>query len=149
MRAKRTWVLIADGGRARILENDGPGHGLKAVEGMTFSRDLPPTHELVRDRQPRSYESTGHMRHPIEVGEDPHRKQKAKFAAELASVLDRHAADKSFDRLVIVAPAKALGDLRSAFTDQVRRLVYNEVIMDLTKTPNEDVAAHLDGVLVL
>jgi len=149
MKPTKTWILIADGGRARILENDGPGHGLKPVEGMTFNHALPPTHELVRDRQPRAFESVGHTRHAIDTGLDPHRKEKEKFAMELAAVLASEAAKKSFDRLVIIAPAKALGELRAALSEPVREKVHNEIVMDLTKTPDEDIASHISDVIIL
>ena len=41
MKPTRTWVLIADGARARILENDGPNHGLTAIEGSNSKLIIP------------------------------------------------------------------------------------------------------------
>jgi hypothetical protein len=41
MKPTRTWVLIADGARARILENDGPNHGLTAIEGSNSTVIIP------------------------------------------------------------------------------------------------------------
>jgi protein required for attachment to host cells len=116
---------------------------------MTFDHALPPTHELVRDRQTRSFESVGHTRHPVGTGLDPHRKEKEKFAVELAGVLAGEAAKKSFDRLVIVAPAKAMGELREALSEPVRKTVHHEIVLDLTKTPNDDIARHIGGVVIL
>ena len=149
MKATRTWVLIADAGRARVLENDGPGHGLIPVERMGMTHELPRTHELVADRQPRSIESVGHARHAIDAGMDPHRKEKQKFASEIAAVLDKELAGNAFDRLVIVAAPQALGDLRAAISEAVQKRVHNEIALDLTKTPNEDVARHLGHILAL
>ena len=59
MKPTRTWVLIADGARARILENDGPNHGLTAIEGLEFQGDHSATHDLVPDREGRSFSSRG------------------------------------------------------------------------------------------
>ena len=143
MKPKRTWILIADAGRARILEGDGLGHGLTQVAGMHFETDLPPTHEIVDDRQPRSFESVGSARHAISVGEDPHRKEKRKFIESLADVLEDHLDKKSFDRLVVVAPPQALGDFREALSERMRTRVVNEVAKDLTKTPNQEIVGHL------
>ena len=39
MKKTVTWVLIADGAQARVLENTGPGKGLRQVEGLDFSID--------------------------------------------------------------------------------------------------------------
>lgn len=143
MKHRRTWVLIADAGRARILEGDGSGKGLKPVEGMRFETDLPPTHELVNDRQSRSFESVGSARHAISGGVDPHRKEKRRFVEDIAKVLSEKLDQKAYDRLVVVAPPQALGDFRDAIPENVRTRIVNEVAKDLTKTKNEDVAGIL------
>lgn len=147
MRSKTTWVLIADGGRARILSREGSEHELSPVEGMTFHHDLPKTSDLARDRQPRSFESVGHGRHPVDSGPDLHRQEKEKFALELAKLLDAKAAEKAYDSLVIVAPAKALGELRASISAAVRAKVAGELDKDLTKTPNHEVMTHLKDLL--
>ena len=36
---KRTWILIADGARARMLLNEGPGTGLKPATDAEFEAD--------------------------------------------------------------------------------------------------------------
>ena len=148
MKPKRTWILIADAGRARILAGDGTG-GLKQVAGLHFEVDLPRTHDLVSDRQPRSMESVGSARHAISSGIDPHRKEKRRFVESMAAVLEEQLELKAFDRLVIVAPPQALGDFRDALTESVRARVVNEVAKDLTKTPNHEIAGHLALSFVL
>ncbi len=55
MASERTWVLVADGSRARILQKDEDNRRqLRTIEGMTFSHELPKTSEVVRDRLPRT-----------------------------------------------------------------------------------------------
>jgi protein required for attachment to host cells len=147
MKPTRTWVLIADGARARILENDGPGRGLVANDTLVFDGDRSATHDIVDDREGRTHSSVGHGRSAIEAHSDPHRELKSKFAARLADVLVRGLAEKSYDRLIIVATPVTLGDLRKAMGDAVRAKVVGEVHKDLTKTPNIDVAKHLESVL--
>ena len=44
----------------------------------------------------------------------PHRELKRDFAVRLAKMLDQRCREHAFDRLVLVAPPTALGDLRSA-----------------------------------
>jgi protein required for attachment to host cells len=148
MKPTRTWVLIADGARARVLENDGPGRGLTAVEGLIFSSDHSATHDLVLDRQGRSFSSQGHGRSAIEPHSDPHRDLKTKFAHHLADVLSRGLEQGSYDRLVIVATPVTLGDLRAAMTDPVRSKIIGELAQDLTKLPTAEVASHLDHILI-
>ncbi len=147
MKPIRTWVLIADGARARILENDGPNRGLRAVEGLEFQGDHSATHDLVSDREGRSFSSHGHGRSAIDARSDPHRELKTKFAHELPDVLAKGLEQKSYDRLIMVASPVTLGDLRTAISEQVRALVIGEVAQDLTKIPNGEVADHLKNVL--
>ena len=147
MKPTRTWVLIADGARARILENNGPGHGLTAMDGLVFHGDHSATHDLVSDREGRSYSSHGPGRSAIDSRSDPHRDLKTKFAHQLADVLARGIDQNSYDRLIIVAPSVTLGDLRAAISDHVRAKVVGEVAQDLTKIPNGEVAEHLKHVL--
>jgi protein required for attachment to host cells len=148
MKPTRTWVLIADGARARILENEGPGHGLTAIEGLEFHGDHSATHDLVSDREGRSFSSHGPGRSAIDSRSDPHRDLKTKFAHLLAEVLARGLEQKSYERLIIVAPPVTLGDLRLAISDVVRSKVVGEVNHDLTKIPNGEVAEHLKDVLI-
>ena len=147
MKPTRTWVLIADGARARILGHLGPGHGLTALDGLTFNGDHSATHDLVSDRQGRSFSSVGPGRSAIEAHTDPHRDLKTKFAKRLAEVLTNGLEQNAYDRLVIVAAPATLGDLRAAITDRVRSKVVGEVAQDLTKIPNGEVATHLAHVL--
>ena len=82
----------------------------------------------------------------MEPHSDPHRLLKTKFANQLADVLAREV--DRYDRLVVVAAPVTLGDLRSALSDKVRAKIVGEVVQDLTKTPNGDLARHLDGVML-
>jgi protein required for attachment to host cells len=149
MKPVRTWVLIADGGRARILENDGPNRGLRPVEGMEFQTELPPTRELVTDRPGRDHESVGQTRHAYQSHSDPHRELKRKFATMLAQTLEKKRLEKAYDRLVVVAPAGTMGDLRGALPPDVKKSVMGEIVEDLTHAPNDKIGPYLDGVLVV
>ena len=63
-------------------------------------------------------------------------------------MLGDHAFRNDFDRLVIVAPAPMLGDLRRVLQPEVLGKVIAEVDKDLTKIPTHDVLSHIDDVLV-
>lgn len=149
MKATKTWILIADGARARVLSHDGPGHGVHEVKGMEFTGDHSATHDIVSDQQGRSFSSHGHGRSAIESQSDPHRELKEKFAHHLAAILAAKLSDKAYNSLVIVASPVTLGDLRAALSDHVRAVVVGEVAQDLTKLPNNKVADHLKNVLAV
>ena len=147
MKPLRTWILIADGARARILENHGPRHEPIVVEGLNFSADHSATRDLVSDRQGRSFASQGTSRSALEPRSDPHRQLKKGFAHHLADILASELERNSFSRLILVAPPATLGDLRAAISDQVRATIVGESAHDLTKTPNHEIAKHLGDLL--
>jgi len=149
MKSIRTWVLIVDAARARVFETRGRGTGLTVVQDMTMDAELSPSHTLGSDRPGRSFESVGSARHAMESRSDLHREQKRQFARRVAgAVQERHAA-KSFDRLVLVAPAVTMGDLRAALSDEVKAVVTAGLVADLTKTPISQLPAHLAAHVTL
>jgi protein required for attachment to host cells len=145
MKPTTTWILIADGAHARLFANRGPGKGIEQLEAI--SGDHRPDRELVRDRAVRTFESVGETRHAITPKTDPHRELKRDFAEHLATLLAEALAAKSYDRLVIVAPPKALGDLRAALPEPVKHAVYAELDKDLVKTPTAELPEHLGAVM--
>jgi protein required for attachment to host cells len=149
MKATRTWILIADGGRARILERMGKGQDVHAVPSCDFSNVSPPSHELGSDRPGRVHESQGQQRHAIEPRHDPHRALETLFAHQLADILEKHRTGGGFDDLVIVAPPAMLGDLRKALSAPLRAAVVGEIAKDLTKVPNHEIMRHLEADIVL
>jgi protein required for attachment to host cells len=149
MKPTTTWILIADGARARIFANDGPGKGIELVEGATFDADHRPDREIASDKPGRTFESVGATRHAIQPHHDPHRELKRAFSERLAAMLDEKLAAKAFDRVVLVAPPVTLGDLRSALSAHVKAAVYAELDKDLTKTPAHELPQHLAAVMAV
>lgn len=141
------WILVADGARARIAQNDGPQRGVTwafddDIEGENF-----PGRDFSDDRPGRSFDRLGQGRHAMEPRSDPRRDAKRVFAHDVAAFLERHAAKGSYDRLIIAAPPQSLGDLREALSPSVRKVVSAELNKDLTHVPIGDLANHLGSVL--
>ena len=149
MKKNITWILVADGARAQIYKNEGPGKGLQRAIGQEFTGDHAPTHELQTDRQGRAFDSTGMGRYAMEPHTDPHRMLKDKFAKYLADVLADHHKKGEFGRLILVAPAKAMGDLRAHLDSHVASCVMGELIKDLTHVNIQDLPDHLKDLIAL
>ena len=100
-----------------ILLNDGPGHGLHAIDGLVFHGDHWRKKDAARHwcRNGKVTVSAPTVRDvlPSRSHSDPHRELKKKFAHELADMLARSLEQNAYDRLIIVAPPGALGDLRA------------------------------------
>jgi len=149
MKKKVTWILVADGSRARVLVNDGIGKGLQTAINGEMTHDLPPTRELGSDRPGRGGQRATGNRHAFEPHVDWHRFEKEKFSKAMATILDAAAERNAFDRLVLVAPPRTLGDLRSALGAKSRARVHAEIDKDLTHVAIRDLPEHLEGSMAL
>lgn len=140
MKHTKTWILVADAGRARVLERSGAEKNLSVVAGLNFDHSVPKSSDVVRDSLPRTFDSAGPGRHAIAPKSDPHRSEKLQFAKELAHVLDARLANRSYDRLVIVAPPQMMGDLRTHLSEAVRSHVQRELVLDLAHASISEIA---------
>jgi protein required for attachment to host cells len=145
---RTTWVVVADGARAFIVTNRGPGTGLSPVPGTTRAHATPRTTELGTDRPGRSFNSDqSGLRHGMEPRVDWHQYEKQKFAHGIAKLLDEARTRRAFDHLVLVAPPETLGELRAKLDKHTQALVSAEIAKDLTHHMIEDLPNHLNGVL--
>lgn len=133
---KRTWILIADDSRARILEALGSGHGFfeHTVSGgwrQPAGGETAPPHEPVGER-------------PSAVNA-----LEALFASQLSAMLAGHLRNNAFDRLVLIAPARMLGKLRKMISPAVRERVIAEIERDLTEIPTGEISRYLNDVVLL
>ncbi|HET6158224.1 MAG TPA: host attachment protein [Dongiaceae bacterium] len=150
MKKTVTYILVADGARARLYANHGVGKGLQPVSGATHRADLHHhDREILTDRPGRSYNSVGQNRSAMESQTEWHRFEKHKFAREMARVLDAAAENKAFDRLILVAPPATLGDLRMELGESTRKMVSAELPKDLTRHAEQELPQHLGGVLAV
>ena len=143
MKHAKTWILIADGGRARVLAANEPGGALTRVPGLECEADLPASRDIVSDKLPRAHDSVGPGRHAIEPRTDPREQLKEGFVASVAAMIDERALRGEVERLIVVAPPKVLGQLRAELSSRVKAIVVGEVGKDLTKVPDHEVASHL------
>ncbi len=144
MKKTKTWILIADGTQARVLEHNGPGRGLSTIKGLDWS--IPPlqSQDIDTDRSGRG--PTGGA---MEARTDPAQHREAEFVRSVASVLEDKAKSGAYDRLVIAAAPIALGNLRKALSDHVKKTVVAELDKDLTNLPTPQLDRHLDGIIAV
>jgi len=147
MKKVKTWVVVADGTHARVFLSEGRGSGLKPVEGERFEIHVPPTRELGTDRPGRSFSAAHGKPHALGPKADLHRLEKQNFVRSVARIIDDAARTNAFDRLVLVLPPQALGDLRATLGPQARERVVAEIAKDLTHVPVHELASHLEGHL--
>ena len=146
-RTIRTWVLVADGSRARVYESLGPGTALREVlheDGATLQ-----THEITSDRGGRRHDATGAGRHAVSAASDPQRHNEKEFARRICGFLDRNASAGAFDRLVLTAAPATLGDIRGMLHKITREIVHAEVDKDFVPLSSHDLVDRLADVVRL
>jgi protein required for attachment to host cells len=151
-----TWILIANGAKAKVLAHDRKSGTLSPAFPHEFLGSTAQSKEIASDRPGRSFESAGrgqpadvgaHGRHAMEPRTDPQRHAEYAFARDLAHHLQEAASKNRFQRLVVVAAPKTLGDLRELLPDSVKKLVTVELDKDLTNLPERDLPRHLGDAL--
>lgn len=147
MKKTVTWVLIADGAQARVLENTGPGKGLKQVEGLDWAIDPLQAQDIVTDRPGSKGGGGSFSRGGMEPRTDPVEHRETEFVKSVAATLERKQQQGAFDRLVIAAAPIALGDLRKAISPAVRKTIVAEFNKDLTNLPTAQLDQHFATVI--
>ena len=139
-----TWVVVCDGAKALVLENIGdakfPNLKTKEVHAHKDAK----THELGADAPGRSIQSVGSARSAMEQT-DLHDEAERKFLTQLAARLDTAVSAGKTRALIVVAPPRALGMIRHAYSEHVRKALQAEVDKDYVKMPVHEIEKHLAG----
>ena len=135
-------VFVGDGRKALVLRNDGDADLLNLKTERVFTDRNPATHEQGTDRPGRAFSSVGVVRSSVSQT-DWHQLEEHRFAAEVAAMLERTVRERGVETLIVVAPPRALADLRKAFHPEVKKRIIAEIDKDLTKHPIDQIEKHL------
>ncbi len=138
------WVVVCDGAKALILENAGDAKfpNLKTLK-VIEQKDLP-THVLGTDAPGRTNASVGRIKSAVEQT-DWHDQSERTFLVQLAQHLDTAVASGKAKSLILVAPPRALGMIRPAYSQALKNAVRAEVDKDFVKMPVHEIERHLTG----
>jgi protein required for attachment to host cells len=125
-----------------ILRNEGDAELLNLKTEQVFTDRNPPTHEQGADRPGRAFSSVGAGRSSVRQT-DWHALEEHRFAHEVAAALERVVRERAIEVLIVVAPPRALADLRKAFHTDVKKRIVAEIDKDLTKFPIDQIEKHL------
>jgi protein required for attachment to host cells len=138
------WVVVCDGAKALVLKNIGDAQdpNLKTLE--VFAHDDSKTRDMGTDAPGRSSSPVGGGQSAMEQT-DWHDLEEQRFLQRLATHLDGAIDAGRAKSLIIVAPPRALGVLRQAYSPQVRDKVRSEIDKDYVKMPIYEIEKHLTG----
>lgn len=149
MKSLRTWIVLADGANARFLLNSGRGKGLEPLPDGQMGIDPTASRDIGTERPGRVHDRMGPGRHAMAPKVDWHEQQKTEFLGEVASRLNAAVQEQALDQLVLVAPPKALGELRAALAKQTAERVTAELAKDLLNVPEAELSQHLEQLITL
>ncbi|MGE0006998.1 MAG: host attachment protein [Parvibaculaceae bacterium] len=125
------WILATDGGRALVMRNDGTTDDPMLTVLRKYDRDVPPTRDLGTDKPGRAHAMVGPGRASMEPT-DLHQQEEDRLMTEVAADLGEDLRVRRFQALVVAAAPAALGALRKAMNDELRKAVVAEVPKDFT-----------------
>jgi protein required for attachment to host cells len=139
---KGDWVVVCDGRKALILENRGDEKfsNLHTIE--VREHEVPPTHEQGADVPGRVQASVGMAISAVEQT-DWHWQAERAFLEQLAGRLDTALASGPRRKFIVIAPPRALGALRQAFSPAVQAAVEIELAHDYVKLPVGEIEKRL------
>ena len=134
MNGSRTWALVMNGVRARILRGVADGDGEEPYEivsraALRHLRDV-----LARKADPDD-PSAIDRRH---MEGDPVVRDMQEFAAETGALLERHHRAGDFARLALFAEPRMLAILRSELPATLRRAIVLELPLNLVTLPEQE-----------
>lgn len=115
------WVIVADGGRARMLQNVGEKSTLKLVQ-----------QRLIEPQNLDGEGPSGSQPKEVDVEE-------ATFAKQLANRLNEGALRNDYRHLVLVADPQTLGQMRPLLHKEALDRLVGEIPKTLTNSPIDEI----------
>jgi len=146
-----TWILVAHDAGARVFANRGPGKGLELIEAIDHPEGRARDRDIVSDRPGRSFrkDSGDPRRASMSGSQGPRDRVVSDFARALAGKLQHARVENRYERLVLVAPPRFLGLLRSSLDGPTAQLVIGSVDKDLASRKESELIEHLGDVIAV
>ena len=124
-----TWVLVADGTRARIFSAVSPVAPLEEIDDLAHPENRLHERQLTSDLPGRSTDDVGAGRHAMNDQVSAKKQESIDFARRIASELDNGLNQHKYERLIIVAAPSLLGLLRK----QLNVTTSKHIVLELDK----------------
>ena len=111
-----TWLVVADGGRARVFKTPGLTLDLQEIEDL-INADYTGTMLTEKDRE--------------------------KFAKRVSDHVEQGRLHQLYDRLRLAIEPKFLGMVKANLSEQTRRLIFEQISEDLSTLDSRELEARL------
>ncbi len=144
--ARTALVVVADAVSAHLFERRGRRGKLQQIRTLEHPEGRAKERDLTSDVSGDTFDSHGFGRHGIEADYSAKAHELTRFAKSIATSVEELRNAGAFQELVLVAPPKLLGALRSSLSPAARHAVVAELPKRLTDATPEDLAGALEGV---
>ena len=133
-----SYVVVVDGRKMLFFRNEGDATNLNLTVVHAEEQDNPADRDQKSDAAGRA--ASTHGASGSAMGEtDFHQQEEDRFAAETASMLKRRALAGEYQKLIVIAPPRTLGELRKHYHKEVSDRIEGELAKDLTSHPVADI----------
>jgi len=133
-----SFVVVADGAKMLFFRNKGDATHPNLEVEKKREQDVAKDSDIQSDASGRNNESARPGGSSYE-DTDFHQLAEDRFAAETADLLNKRAMAGDFEKLLIVAPPKTLGELRKHYHMELEQRLIGEIAKDLTKHPVNEI----------
>jgi protein required for attachment to host cells len=138
-----TWLLVAHRAGALLFESRKRGTDLTRVDQIENPRGRLKAGEVDSDRPGRAFDKQGGGRHAYSKEESPTEHVEHELVKELVGRLEKARTAGEFARLILIAPAKMLGQLRDELSDPLRAMVVASVAKNFAHTDDQEMHKHI------
>jgi protein required for attachment to host cells len=147
MTMAKTWILIANAHRARVLEQIDSRQLLKELSDFVAPKTRTTPKGDISGDAGKGHGRTAHHGTQFEPHTEPQDKERLEFARELAHYLNEAANSQTFSELNLIATSPMLGSLRPLLNHAASERVKRTVPADLTIYQDRDLKERVDRAL--
>ncbi|MGC1407964.1 MAG: host attachment protein [Acetobacteraceae bacterium] len=135
-------IVIANGEHVRFAQPD-VDNVLRTIGSLDSASAHLRSRDIGSDRPGRSFESGTVARHAVAPRHDLHEMEKKKFVHLIGEQINAASGRDEFDELLLVAPPRALSELRAALDAATQVKLIGTLEKDLVKTPDHELSPHV------
>ncbi len=149
-KTKKTWVVVADSAAAQFFQihENASGRSLEPAASDMASGIHRHASDLKSDEPGRAFAGAGSSaRSAMEPRHDYHKLEKHEFVRAVSASLEKAFEAHKFERLVLVAPVRSLGEFRKEFSPKLMAALWREIPKDVMKLGPQDLWARIGPAL--
>lgn len=139
---RNSWVVVCDGGKALIMQNDGDVMGVDLKVRETLAQPNEPDREIGTGKPGKTHAPNGTTGSAVQET-DWHEQAETDFLKQIAFKLDDLIKDNDATNIVLVAPPRALGTLRANLSIEAQAVISAEIAKDYTNLPIDQIERRL------